>query len=70
MIVVHHAGITFTCESMFIDENRHIARFHSSEWSTDMKNRMIFGDVNANISYTNAYVEVFLEKHDEEDSGC
>lgn len=69
MIVVHNAGITFTCESMLIDENRHIARFHSSEWSTDMKNRMIFGGVSAKISYTNTFIEVFLEKCDEENSG-
>lgn len=70
MILVHHAGITFTCESMFIDSLRHIARFHSSEWSTDMKNRMVFSDVIAKISYANNFVEVSLEKCNEKDSGC
>ena len=70
MIVVHNAGITFTCESMLIDANRHIARFHSSEWSTDRTNTMVFGDVIAKISYMNTFIEVFLEKCDEKDSGC
>ena len=71
MIVVHNADIIFTCESMLIDANRHIARFYSSEWSTDMKNRMVFGDVTAKIHYTRAFfIEVFLEKYDEKNSGC
>jgi hypothetical protein len=55
---------------MLIDANRHIARFHSSEWSTDRTNTMVFGDVIAKISYMNTFIEVFLEKCDEKDSGC
>ena len=70
MIVVHHAGIVFTCESMFIDENKHNAIFYSSQWSIEIKNKMFFSGVTAKISYTNTFIEVFLEKCDEEDSGC
>jgi len=69
MIVVHHAGTVFTCDHMSINEEAHTAAFFCSYWRNDPQ--AFFAGVKVS-SYAVKWscIEIFLEKCDEEDSGC
>jgi len=68
MIVVHHAGTVFTCDHMSINEDAHTVTFFCSYWTNNSKT---FSGVDV-CSYAVKWscIEIFLEKCDEEDSGC
>lgn len=69
MIVVHHAGTTFTCDHMSINEEAHTASFFCSYWRND--NQAFFAGVRVcRYEVKPSYLEVFLEKYDEKNSGC
>lgn len=70
MIVVHYADTVFTCDHMRINEDAHTASFfyNCSNWTIEP---FVFdGVIVSSYEIKRSCIEIYLEKCDEEDSGC